>query len=149
MKKEQKLKELIRKSEPDKVTADFTAGIMKQVHAETEKETVLENLLRFQHADTAPESLTANVMSRLTVPPKPAPIISGRGWAGIAACFALVIWWVAGISEVQNTASPATLTAVAEKLNTIPLVYPLTAFAVGVLVLLDHILRNRKKLRKS
>lgn len=144
MKKEQKLKELIRNSEPDKVTADFTAVIMKQVCAETEKEAVLENLLRLQPADTAPEGLTGNVMKRITVPPKPAPIISGRGWAGIAACFALVIWWVTGTHDVQNAANPATLTAVAEKLNTIPLVYPLTAFAVGVLVLLDYLVRNRK-----
>ncbi len=144
MKKEQKLEQLIRISEPDKATADFTAGVMKQVRAETEKEAVLENLLRLQQADTAPEGLTADVMSRLTVRPKPAPIISGRGWAGIAACFALVIWWVTGTAEAQNTANPATLTTMAEKLNTIPLIYPLTAFAVGVLVLLDHILRNRK-----
>ena len=57
----------------------------------------LDRMLRESGREQAPEGLNVRVMERIraleTVPKSQAPLISSRGWIGIAAATALLLFW--------------------------------------------------------
>ncbi|NBA87895.1 hypothetical protein GVN16_19150 [Emticicia sp. CRIBPO] len=154
MKKEERFRKLIQKAEPDKPSSGFSAMVMQQIEAEAvtaqSREVALDLLLKQQTVTIAPLSFGEDVMQKVLAP-KPAPktvSINKVAWYSVAiACMILItLAFLPGAPSpeiVPHTPHPGFFAIIAPKLGAIPMVYPITFFALGMLVGMDYLLRRK------
>ncbi|AUD03238.1 hypothetical protein [Spirosoma pollinicola] len=153
-KQEDSFKKLMQRVEPDKPGADFVNAIMKRVQVESEldpaKEAALIQLLQAHTLAEKPSTdFSRRVMNQLTVsPPKPlAPIIRPGVWYMMAASvlfiiLSCVLLLPSGPVQPASSGLDHFLSGLAGTLDALPISYPLTIFAVSILVVVDYILRR-------
>lgn len=145
-----KLEKILREASPtDKPAADFSSAVMREVYAETEKdaarEAALEQLLGRLPADKPSAGFAAQVMQKVSASSsEPRPLLGLWGRAAIAAL--VVLAWVIGSFMSPSEAS---FGPIEQKFSTlpsphIPPVYALSVLGMGILLLLDYVLRRRK-----
>ncbi|GLU53537.1 hypothetical protein [Dyadobacter frigoris] len=152
--KEDLFKKLIRQSEPDKMTPDFTQNVMRMVQAEElVRESSLRTLLITNEADKPSFSFERKVMAQITPAAKRVekPIISRNAWYLTAAFFALMI----GYSIFAKSPQPITsndsppfeiaksLTIFSVNVTQLPVIYSIVITALCVLLLADYFILQR------
>ncbi|MBX2953689.1 MAG: hypothetical protein KF870_14395 [Leadbetterella sp.] len=144
-----KLDKILRETPlTDRPAADFSSAVMKSVHSEAELDAVraasLEQLLQRLPADTASAAFSEKVMQKISVSAEPRPLLGLWGRVAIAA-FALM-FWVTGhyFSSSEAFFGPATRQLFAIPSVGISPVYALSILGMGLLLLLDYVLRQRK-----
>jgi hypothetical protein len=154
MKKEERFRKLMQKAEVAQPSSGFSAMVMQQIEAEAEtaqvREKALAFLLKQQPAEAASVSFSEEVMQKVTAP-KPVvktPSISNIAWYSFAiACMTLItLAFFPGSPSpeiVPHTPHPGFFAVIGPKLGEIPMVYPITFFALGMLVCLDYLLRKK------
>lgn len=156
---EDSFRKLMQRVEPDKPGADFVNAIMKRVQAELEldpaKEAALIQLLQAHTLVEKPSTdFSRRVMNQLTVsPPKPlAPIIRPGVWYIMAASVLFIVLFCvlllpSGPAQPTSSGLDRFLSGVAGTLDALPINYPLTIFAVSVLMVVDYFLRRNLTLK--
>ncbi|WP_338873816.1 hypothetical protein WBJ53_31530 [Spirosoma sp. SC4-14] len=151
--KEDRFRRLIQKAGPDKPGNDFTNALMKRVQAESELDLANEaSLIQLFQAHTLIEkpstAFNRRVMNQLVISQsKPlAPIIRPRIWYMMVATLVLIVLFCVllfPVSPPQPTSSGLDrfLSSVERSLEALPISYPLTLFAVSVLMVVDYFLR--------
>ena len=148
-------RKLLKNQETEKPGSDFTGKVMKMVQAEALQEAA--NEIKLVHLLNTPalteipsKDFNAAIMGRILVPEvvKAEAIISGKAWLMIAASLLLIIF--CSVLALAPTTAPATpaaadlaLSGVYEKINTLPVVYPITFFTMGLLMVVDYLLRQK------
>ncbi|WP_020603703.1 hypothetical protein [Spirosoma spitsbergense] len=157
--KKDRFSRLIQQVGPDKPGADFTRAIMKQVQAESEldpaNEAALIQLLQSHTLVEKPSSaFNRRVMNQILVsqPRQLEPIIRPRVWYVMAASLLLIVLFCVGLlssSPAQPTSSGLDrfFLGIEGTLDALPISYPLTLFAIGVLVVLDYFMRRDIRVR--
>jgi len=152
--KEDRFRKLIQKVEPDNPGADFTSAIMKRVQAESEldlaNEAALIQLLQAHPLVEKPSAaFNRRVMNQIRVSqPKPVePIIRPWVWYMMAASLILIIFFCmlclpSGSGQSASSDLNRFLTGVEGTLDTLPISYPLTIFAVSILMVSDYFIRR-------
>lgn len=152
--KEDRFKRLIQKGGLDKPGADFTNAILKRVEVELELDTVNEAaLFQLLQAHTLVEKPSAafnrRVMNQLVVSqPKPlAPIIRPSVWYMVtASLLSIVLLCVcllhSGPVQPKSSDLDRFLSGMEGALDALPISYPLTIFAVSILMGIDYFLRR-------
>ncbi|GAB4026960.1 hypothetical protein [Spirosoma gilvum] len=156
--KEDSFRKLIKKAEPDKLGADFTHAIMKRVQAESEmdsaKEATLIHLLKAHTLIEKPSTdFSRRVMNQVMVQKsKPLePIISTRVWYMIAASLLVIVLFCvlllpSGPPQPTSSGLDRFLSSFESTLDTLPISYPLTIFAMNVLMVTDYLLRQNRRI---
>lgn len=151
---EDNFKRLIQKVGPDKPGADFTDAIMKQVQDVSEldlaREAALIQLLQSHPLAEKPSAdFSRRVMNQVVVSqPKPlVPIIRLSVWYMLAAALLLIVLFgvlllPSGPAHPASSELDRFLYGIEGTLNALPISYPLTIFAVSVLMIVDYFLRR-------
>lgn len=147
---EDNFKKLIREATPDQPKADFTRIVMQQVR----EEAALQNILQ-QHTLEAPSpAFSKNILAQLQ-PSRPAltfkPVISRKGWYGIAAMLACILVACFFLPDPENKSALAAYLSsaivpnpnITEKVKSIPQLYPVTLICLAGLLFIDYFLRER------
>lgn len=148
-------KKLMKNQETEKPGPDFTGTVMKMVQIqavqEAAKEMKLVHLLNSSALTEIPsKDFNAAIMSRILVPEavKNEAIISEKAWYMIAASLLLIIF--CSFLFLTPDAAPATpaaaelvMSGVYTKMNALPVVYPITVFTMGLLMVADYFLRQK------
>lgn len=146
---EESFRKLLREAIPEQPSLDFTGLVMRQV----QEEVALRRLLQ-EHMLESPSSAFSQIILTQLQPERPAvqykPVISRKGWYGIAAMLAAII---TACGFVPASGSTSALTpylnmiphgqALTEQLKSIPQLYPLTLIGLTGLMVMDYLLRNR------
>ena len=155
--KEDSFRKLIQKVATDKPGADFTHAVMKRVQAESElefvKEAAMGTLLQAHVlTEKPPADFSRRVMHQVTVShaKRMEPIISVRAWYLIAASLLAVVGICflvlpSGTTQHTPSAMDRLLSGAYGTLDVLPISYPLTIFAVSVLMVTDYFLRHNTK----
>ena len=148
-------RKLLKNQEPENPGSDFTGTVMKMVQIqavqETAKEMKLIHLLNTSAlAEVPSKDFNAAIMGRILVPKavKSDAIISRKAWLMIAASFLLIIFCsvlalAPATAPAAPTATDLAMSGVFEKINTLPVVYPITFFTMGLLMVADYLLRQK------
>lgn len=139
-----KIDELLSSIPKDKPTADFTSSVMGNVFSLAEEESVkeisLEKLLGSQAPQKVSMDFSAEVMKNISEPKPAKPLVSKWGWAAIVAV-ALSLLFLPYFYSSKESAEAFSIDINFEQ---IPMVFPLSVFALGVLIFADYFFRNRK-----
>jgi hypothetical protein len=148
-------RKLLKNQEPEKPGSDFTGSVMKMVQIqavqEAAEEMKLVHLLNTSALTEIPsKDFNTAIMGRILVPKgvKAEAIISQKAWFMIAASLLLIIFCsflllAPGTAPAAPTATDLAMSGVYEKINTLPVVYPITFFTMGLLTVADYLLRQR------
>ncbi len=147
MKKEDQLKHLIRHSGPEQPEPDFTSRVMLGIESlEVSKEKALIQLLTSETPETAPEGFTQKVMAGVS--PR-SNIVNDRSREKLIrvllAAAALLIFPLLYFSPSLSFITPPSgyMQTLGNKMNQIPLIYPLTVITASVLLWMDFVLRKK------
>lgn len=148
-------RKLLKNQETEKPGSDFTGTVMKMVQTQAVQEAAEEMklvlLLNTSALTEIPsKDFNAAIMGRILVPEtvKTEAIISGKAWCMIAASLLLIIFCsflflAPGSAPAAPTATELAMSGVYEKINTLPVVYPITFFTMGLLMVADYLLRQK------
>lgn len=144
-----RLEKILRETPPtDKPAADFSSVVMKSVYAESEKdaarEAALEQLLGRLPADKPSAGFAAQVMQKVSTSSAPRPLLGL--WGRVAIVALVLLAWVIGSFMSPSEASFGPVDQKFSSLPSlnIPPVYALSVLGMGLLLLLDYVLRRRK-----
>ncbi|WP_020597078.1 hypothetical protein [Spirosoma panaciterrae] len=155
--KDDRFRKLIKRAEPDKPGADFTNAIMKLVQAESELDSAKEAaLIQLLQSHTLVEKPSANFSRRvmnqvMASSSKPLePIISTRVWYMVAASLLFIILFCillipSGPTQHTSSGLDSFLSSFEGTLDALPISYPLTIFAMSVLMVTDYVLRQNRR----
>lgn len=139
-----KIDKLLTNLPKDEAPVNFTTEVMGKVFEVAKEESVqeanLEKILLQQSSIKAPRNFSLEVMQSLSAPKTEKPIISKWGWAAVL----LVTLSLFVYSTFYTPLKPSYFSF---DLGSIPTIYPICFFALGVLVYLDFVLRNKKGLK--
>ena len=147
---EDNFRKLIREAIPEQPSVDFTGLVMHQVR----EEAALQNLLQEHILKSPSPTFNQNILAQLQ-PARPAlqykPVISRKGWYGIAAMVAAIIVACAFVPASGSSSAVTTYLnssimpgqAFTEQLKSIPQLYPLTVIGLAGLLLIDYFLREK------
>lgn len=146
---DENFRKLIREAIPEQPSADFTGQVMHQL----QEEVALRRLLQEHLIESPSPAFSEHILARLQ-PARPAlqfkPVISRKGWYGIAAMLAAIITACGFIPSSGNSSTLTTYLnmiapgqAFAEQLKSIPQLYPLTLVGLAGLMVMDYFLRDK------
>jgi hypothetical protein len=139
-----KIDELLSSIPKDTPTADFTSSVMGTVFSLAEEESVkeisLEKLLSSQAPQKVSMNFSAEIMKNISEPKQAKPLVSKWGWAAIVTV-ALSLLFLPYFYSSKESPEPFSININFEQ---IPMVFPLSVFALGVLIFADYFFRNRK-----
>ena len=144
-----KIDELLSNLPKDKPAAGFSDSVMKSVFSLAEEESVqeisLEKLLGSQAPPKVSMNFSEEIMKNISKPLPEKPLVSKWGWAAIVA----ITLSITGLSFFYTPQDNLQTIKLNMNFDQIPLVYPLSVFALGVLIFADYFFRNRKTFKQD
>jgi uncharacterized integral membrane protein len=137
-----KIDELLSTIPKDKASIDFTASVMDRVFSlaeeEISKEISLEKLLSTQSPQKVSMNFSDEVMKNISTPQLEKPLINKWGWAAITVSMITLLFL-----PIFNS-PPNNIQTINIDFGRIPIIYPLSVFALGALIFIDYFFRSRK-----
>jgi hypothetical protein len=150
------LKKLLQKTELDKAPDSFTASVMEEIVSQNEVvvNPALQMLLKRNGVEKPSLNFTDDVMTQVVLEASSAyqPIISKKAWGRISVAIVLFVLVLAFTG--RNQTSPGGLSpyfintgnAISKffsNLDSLPSLFMITFFSMGVLLVMDYVLRDR------